>query len=165
MAGQRIGIGRVNILKSDIDQSSPQMAIEGFKSALTDKDWRRAFVYLTQETQRSLVGALLMATGYATDGDTVASPKLQKIMQRHGLRKHEKTDIAKADLLAIVRDLMKWSDKFLPEGRKLDLVENAAQTEYSEYRVTGDYAYVIATCKGRRSETRLKRIDSRWYLV
>ena len=154
-----------NILNKGIDQSSPQAALEGFKSALTSKKWRRTLSYLGPKAQGNLIGALLMGAGYATDGDRVATPKLVKVMQRHGLRKHEKLNLETANLTAIVRDLMKWSDKHLPEDKKLDLVENAAQTEYSKYRIDGDSAYVIATCKGRQSETRLKRIDDRWYLI
>ncbi len=153
------------IFRKSVDQSSPQAAIEGFKSTLIKRDWRRALDYLSPKLQLNLIGALLMGAGYATDGDSVATPRLIKIMQRHGLRKHEKTDLTKANLPAIVRDLMKWSDKYLPDDRKLDLVENAAQTEYSDYRIEDDRAYVIATCKGRLSETRLKRIDNRWYLI
>ena len=153
------------MFKPNVDQSSPKLAVEGCRSALIEKNWRRTFAYLSPKSQANLIGVLLMSAGYATDGDPVATPKLVKIMQRHGLRKHETLDLEKANLLSIVRDLMKWSDKYAPEGKKLDLVDNATQTEYSEYRIDGDSAYVIATCKGRRSETRLKCIDGRWYLV
>lgn len=154
-----------NLFSKTVDQSSPQKALEGFRHALIKRDWRTALRYLSPEAQKNLIGALLMGAGYATDGNRTATPRLIKVMQKHGLRKHQEFDVSNANLPAIIRDLMKWSDKYLPDDQKLDLVENVAQTEYSEYRIDDDRAYVKSTCKGRRSETRLKRIDRLWYLI
>lgn len=148
-----------------VDQSTPRSVALGFQAALIKKDWQRACAYMTQEAQANMLGAILMGAGYATDGDRVASPYLVKVMRKHGLRKPVVLDRSAVNVPPIIRDLMKWSDRHLPAARKLDLADNVVQTEYSDFRIVDDRAYAIATCKGRRSETRFRCIDGQWYLI
>ncbi|MFK7885908.1 MAG: hypothetical protein AB8G16_03500, partial [Gammaproteobacteria bacterium] len=101
----------------------------------------------------------------ATDGNAAASTALAKILHRHGLRRQEKVDMTSADLPRIIGDLMQWSRRHLQPPKQLNLLDSVAHTTYSEQRISDDRAYVMATCKGRCSETRLKRQDGRWYLL
>ncbi|MFK8031284.1 MAG: hypothetical protein AB8G18_13695 [Gammaproteobacteria bacterium] len=106
-----------------------------------------------------------MAAVYATDGDSNSTPGLIKIMSRHGLRKNQQVDLESVSLPKLLDDLMKWSDKHLPDSKKLNLIENVMQTDYAEYRIVEHNAYVSTICKDRQSETRLKRMDGSWFLV
>ncbi len=153
------------MFRMSIDQTSPEAVLRGFHQALSNKNWRSALEYMMPESRSNLTGVLLVGAAYASDGDAHSSSRLVELLQRHGLRKQEKAELRNVNHAKVISDLMQWSNRYLPDDKQLDLVENVLLTEYSNFRIKDDRAFVTSTCKGRKSEVRLKLVNKRWYLV
>ena len=68
------------------------------------------------------------------------------------------------DLLALLTELVKWIDAYLPKDKRPDLKDQVARTAYSNYRIHADTAYATATCDGKRHDQRFRRIDGVWFI-
>jgi hypothetical protein len=98
--------------------------------------------------------------------DEESRRSLAALMERHGLQDGAPRGTWTTDELAqVLADLEAWSRESLPPDRRLDLAARSAETTWSEYRISGDRAYAIATCRGRRSETRLRCEKGQWTIL
>ena len=137
----------------------------GFRDAVLRGQWDEAFEYLTADARRGIVGAIWLSASYASGGNPGldAANAISDITRRFRANERERNDWQDNELLEFLGELLSWWDRYAPN--QLDLVDNLRATEYSEFRITGEFAYAIATLNGRRSQQRFKRIDERWYLA
>ncbi|MEL7451183.1 MAG: hypothetical protein AAFN78_18360 [Pseudomonadota bacterium] len=147
-------------------QSTPQDAAAGFRQAVIAGRWSAAFKYMVPEVRKSLVGGLCMEAAYAADGEGGdARERLGHIMQKHGLRGQGTREWTDSELLAALRDLLAWFENSVPEEKRVNLAQSMADIEYTNYRVSGDFAYAKYELKGKVREQRFKCLDGKWYLA
>ena len=145
---------------------TPQAALSAFRRAMMSGDWPGALSLLSPRAREGLVGGAYAGAAWMDGHDEASRHSLGALMERHGLRDGGPRRTWTTDELAgMLADLDAWSREALPPDRRLDLAAGPAETTWSEFRVSGDRAYAIATCRGRRSETRLRQQDGRWIIL
>ena len=134
------------------------------RGAMRVGDWRAALTCILPEQRARLVAAIYYGAAHLPAGGDPAGRELAALIERHGLEAGQAGTFGLDALVAMVEDIMDWSDRFLPPDKALDLAERAARTTYSEFQDTGEYVYAIATCDGRRSQTRFEEREGRWFV-
>ncbi len=146
------------------DQSTPEAVAGSLRAAMRARDWRSALTCILPEHRARLVAATYYGAAHIPSGDEAAGRELAALIERHGLQA-ERVEAFELDALVVMLDdIMRWSARFLAPEKALDLAERAARTTYSEFQTAGEYVYAIATCDGRRSQTRFVQRDGRWYV-
>ena len=149
-----------------IDRSTPEAVAASMRAAMVNGDWAGAFSCVSLEKQTALVGGMGLSAAYAADAFQQSHPALIEVLKKNGVEsKEDKLEKSTPVLLALLIDLLDWSENHLPAEKKLDLAAQAEKTAYSEFRTRDDRAYAIATCDGRRSEVRFQQVDGLWIMI
>jgi hypothetical protein len=157
-----------------IDQSSPEKVAEAFKKAAADKDWKTMFTCSTDNAKMILImGPMSRAEGVAFS-DASKKESLDAILKKHGIdptKKPGPDDDPMAgvkDKAALFADLTDWLDKNRPKSKngkpRPSMVDRIANTEFNNFKTTGDTATAEMSSGGRKMPIDFKKIDGKWYV-
>lgn len=148
------------------DRGTPETTLAAFRRAMMAGEWPTALSLLSPRAQEGLVGGAYAGAAWMEGLDEASRQSLAALMERHGLLQGSPGGTRSADELArMLIDLDAWSRDSLPPQHQLDLAARTAETTWSEFRISGERAYAIATFRGHRSETRLRREEGRWIIL
>lgn len=150
----------------DLQRTTPDGTLEAYRRAVAEGDWHRVLDLLSPRAGEGLVGGAYAGAAWTEGLDGAARDSLAALMARHGLLEGSPRRTRSTDELAqMLIDLDAWSREFLPPDRRLEPAARTAETTWSEFRVSGERAYAIATFRGRRSETRLRLHEGQWTIL
>jgi hypothetical protein len=164
---RRLALGAIAVLVLAVagcggSQSTPQEAASGYRAAMADRDWERAFGYLTRNAQAEMVGWVYVTGAYRSQADPALAKSFSKLARKYGFDRDGAALEEAGNLAEIFGELVDWIEDNLPDP--FDPAERMATTEFSEFEIDGDRARAKMLSRGRTRRVGFTKIHGRWFL-
>lgn len=151
-----------------VGANTAQQAANGYRDAMIDRDFERAFAFMTREAQAAAVGSVLLAAAYASQADEKTLESFTRLAEQYAWVKN-RTDLESYDdLPALFADVVGWVEENVPGGHGARIadafVQQAKDAAFAEFEIDGDRAQAQMMTGKRKIRVRFEKIDGRWLM-